>query len=178
MRMMNVRALVLLLALALVLVAVVGAPCAVAEGATSGPTVVVGTSNDSYPPFEIPVANNTRSLGFDHDLVVAIAKHAGFQVEFVTLNWGYIASPPGPWADCAMAAAAITPVPPRRHFMLFSDLCFSEDPYGPQAFAFPVTAAGAALCAQVNAALEQVKADGTWAKIYFKWFKVAPTTIP
>lgn len=175
---MKMRRSVLLLVLAVLLGSLVGVPCALAEGATSGPMVVVGTTNDSYPPFEIPVANNTKSLGFDHDLVVAIARQAGFRVDFVALNWGYIASPPGPWDACDMVAAGVTPLPSRRHFMLFSDLYFNEDPHGPLAFGFPPTSTGAALCSQVNAALRQVKDDGTWAKIYTKWFKVAPSTIP
>jgi ABC-type amino acid transport substrate-binding protein len=175
---MTMRRSVLLLVLAVLLGSLVGVPCALAAGATSEPTVVVGTTNDSYPPFEIPIANNTKSLGFDHDLMIAIARQAGFQADFVTLNWGYIGSAPGPWASCDMAAAGITPLPSRRHFMLFSDLYFNEDPHGPLALAFPPTGAGAALCGQVNAALRQVKDDGTWSRIYTKWFKVAPSTIP
>ena len=77
-----------------------------------------------------------------------------------------------------MVAAAVTPWPPRRAFMQFSDLYFNEDPHGPLAFAFTKTRSGAVLCAEVNAALQQVKADGTWVRLYLKWFEVAPTTIP
>jgi ABC-type amino acid transport substrate-binding protein len=173
----NVRRTAVLVCVAALLLGLAVVPAAQGVGAGS-PAVVVGTSNDLYAPFEYPIAGGTKSIGFDHDLVVAIARKAGFDVTFRTFAWGYIATYPGPWADCDMVAAAVTPWPPRRAFMQFSDLYFAEDPHGPLAFAFPKTRSGAALCAQVNVALQQVKADGTWARIYFKWFGTAPTTIP
>ena len=166
----------LLVCLAVLLMSLAVVPAAQGAGAGS-PTVIVGTTNDLYAPFEYPIAGGAKNIGFDHDLVVAIAKDAGLNVAFRTFAWGYIATYPGPWADCDMVAAAVTPWPPRRAFMRFSDLYFNEDPHGPLAYAFPKTQEGAALCAQVNAALQQVKDDGTWAQIYRKWFGVAPTTI-
>ena len=180
MRAVNKRRTTLLVCLGMFLagLAVVPAAQGAAANCAGSPTVIVGTSNDSYPPFEIPIANGTKSIGFDNDLVTAIARQAGFKVEFRTFAWGYIATPPGPWADCDMVAAAVTPAPFRRAFMRFSDLYFDEPPHGPLAFAFPKSRAGADLCATVNAALRQVKDDGTWAKIYIKWFDVAPTSIP
>ena len=175
---MKLRPSVLLLCLAVVVMGLALGPAAQGAAAKACPAVIVGTANDAYPPFEIPNADGTESSGFDHDLVVAIARRAGFRVEFRTFPWPYIATRPGPWADCDMVAAAVTPWPPRRAFMRFSDLYFDEDPHGPLAFAFPKTREGAALCAQVNAGLQQVKDDGTWAKIYLTWFGVAPTSIP
>jgi ABC-type amino acid transport substrate-binding protein len=177
MRAMKTRRSALLVCLAVLLVVLAVVPAAQGAGVGS-PTVIVGTSNDLYAPFEYPIAGGTKSIGFDHDLVLAIAREAGFKVAFRTFAWGYIATYPGPWADCDMVAAAVTPWPPRRAFMRFSDLYFNEDPHGPLAFAFPKTQAGAALCAQVNVALQQVKDDGTWARLYLKWFGVAPATIP
>jgi ABC-type amino acid transport substrate-binding protein len=175
---MKMRPSVLLLCLAVVVMGLALGPAAQGAAAKASPAVIVGTANDAYPPFEIPNADGTESAGFDHDLVVAIARRAGFRVEFRTFPWPYIATRPGPWADCDMVAAAVTPWAPRRAFMRFSDVYFDEDPHGPLAFAFPKTREGAALCAAVNAGLQQVKDDGTWARIYLEWLGVAPTSVP
>ena len=66
-----------------------------------------------------------------------------------------------------MVASALTPSEDREHFMDFSDLYFDRAPYGPLAFAFPK---GSALREVVNAALPQVKDDGTYARIFRSWF--------
>ncbi len=152
---MKARWTVLLVCLALVVAGLAMVPPA--QAAAGEPTVIVGTVNDTYAPFNIPIAGASKSRGFDHDLVVAIAKVAGFDPVFRTFDWAYLGSFPGPWADCEMVAAGVTPFPARRSFMTFSELYFVEDPYGPQALCFPKTKAGL---------------------IYRKWFGVAPTTIP
>ena len=168
-----IAACILVLVVGLVLLAVAGNALA-----APGPTVVVGTANDLYAPFEYPIAGGAKSIGFDNDLVTAIAKRAGFVVVQRTFAFPYIGSPPGPWADCDMVAAALSPFPVRRQYAQFSDLYFDESPHGQLVFCFPKTRAGTVLCAQVNLGLAQVKADGTWARIYVKWFGVAPASIP
>ena len=50
-------------------------------GAVAGETVVVGT-NAEFPPFEFRDKDN-EIIGFDVDLVKAIAREAGFEVRFV-----------------------------------------------------------------------------------------------
>ena len=165
--------LVLVASFVLLLAGAVGAPAG-----ARGPAVVVGTANDLYAPFEYPIAGGAKSIGFDNDLVTAIAKRAGFVVVQRTFAFQYIGGPPGPWADCDMVAAALSPFPARRQYAQFSDLYFDEAPHGQLVFCFPKTHAGTALCAQVNLGLAQVKADGTWARIYVKWFGVAPAAIP
>lgn len=98
--------LVLVASFVLLLAGAVGAPAG-----ARGPAVVVGTANDLYAPFEYPIAGGAKSIGFDNDLVTAIAKRAGFVVVQRTFAFPYIGGPPGPWADCDMVAAALSPFP-------------------------------------------------------------------
>jgi len=146
--------------------------------AEAGPTIVVGTDADpGYPPFERLNKYGTF-VGFDIDLVTAIGNRAGFNVQFLNYLFEALVTPPGVWAGCDMVAAALTPTEDREQFMDFSDLYFNRAPYGPLAFAFPT---GSALREVVNAALQQVKDDGTYAKIFRSWFgpkiaKLTPTS--
>lgn len=136
--------------------------------AEAGPTIVVGTDADpGYPPFERLNKYGTF-VGFDIDLVAAIGNRAGFNVQFLNYPFEALVTPPGVWAGCDMVAAALTPTEDREQFMDFSDLYFNRAPYGPLAFAFPT---GSPLREVVNAALQQVKDDGTYAKIFRSWFK-------
>ena len=80
---MNTRRTAFLVCLAALLLCLAIVPAAQGAGARSL-TVVVGTANDLYAPFEYPIAGGTKSIGFDHDLVVAIAREAGFGVTFRT----------------------------------------------------------------------------------------------
>ena len=137
-----------------------------AAKADEGPTTVVGTAADpGYPPFE--TLKNGKIVGFDVDLVKAIGNRAGFKAKFQSFPFAALVTPPGVWASCGMVAAALTPTGDGEQFMDFSDLYFDSAPYGPLAFAFPK---GSALREVVNAALQQVKDDGTYDRIYKAWF--------
>ena len=72
-----------------------------------------------WAPFESYDANG-KMIGFDIDLMDAIAQQAGFQVEFIEVAWdGLLTS----ITDCEydVAIAAITITPERQANMLFSD---------------------------------------------------------
>jgi peptide/nickel transport system substrate-binding protein len=70
-------------------------------------TIRVGT-NAEYPPFESVDASN-NIIGFDPDLMKAIAQAAGFQVEFVNTRWDgiFVALASGEF-DAVISAATIT----------------------------------------------------------------------
>lgn len=132
---------------------------------TPAPTIVVGTSPD-YPPFE-SVDKYGKVVGFDIDLVTALGKRAGFDVEFQSYPFVDLVTPPGVWASCDMVASALTPSEDRRQLMDFSSIYFHHAPYGQLAFAFPK---GSTLREDVNAGLQQVKDDGVYARILKRWF--------
>ncbi len=69
--------------------------------------IVVGT-NAEYPPFE-SVDDAGNIVGFDIDLMNAIAKNAGFEVEFVNTRWDgiFVALASGEF-DAVISAATIT----------------------------------------------------------------------
>ncbi len=69
--------------------------------------IVVGT-NAEYPPFE-SVDDSGNIVGFDIDLMNAIAKNAGFKVEFVNTRWDgiFVALASGEF-DAVISAATIT----------------------------------------------------------------------
>ena len=90
-------------------------------GAALG-TVVVGT-NAEYPPFEF-VDEEGNIVGFDVDLMNAIAEVAGFEVEWVNTRWDgiFVALQSGEF-DAVISAATITEE--REEIVDFSDPYFN-----------------------------------------------------
>ena len=84
--------------------------------------IKVGT-NAEYPPFESVDASG-KIVGFDMDLVTAIAKAAGFEVEFVNTRWDgiFVALASGEF-DAVSSAATITEE--RKQTVNFSDPYFN-----------------------------------------------------
>ncbi|MCS7259460.1 MAG: ABC transporter substrate-binding protein, partial [Anaerolineae bacterium] len=82
----------------------------------------VGT-NAEYPPFEF-VDESGRIVGFDPDLMAAIAKAAGFEVEWINTRWDgiFVALASGEF-DAVMSAATITEE--RKQTVDFSDPYFN-----------------------------------------------------
>ncbi|MEZ4769651.1 MAG: transporter substrate-binding domain-containing protein [Caldilineales bacterium] len=93
-----------------------------AEPMTEIGVVKVGT-NAEYPPFE-SVDENGNVIGFDIDLMNAIAKAAGFEVEFVNTRWDgiFVALSSGEF-DAVASAATITDE--RKQAVDFSDPYFN-----------------------------------------------------
>ena len=96
-----------------------------APTATSAPEsgkVTVGI-NAEYPPFE-SVNDDGDIVGFDADLMAAIAKEAGFEFEFVNTRWDgiFVALASGEF-DAVISAATITPE--RLETVDFSDPYFA-----------------------------------------------------
>jgi ABC-type amino acid transport substrate-binding protein len=143
-----------------------GAILATTNGGAS--TIVVGTNPD-YPPYESLSSKTLTIVGFDIDLVKAIGERAGFAIEWRSAGFGELLIPglQDP-AEFDMVASALTPTAERDAYVDFSDTYIEEPPYGPVAFAFPT---GSALRGVVNTALQQVKDDGTQAKLFKRWFK-------
>jgi polar amino acid transport system substrate-binding protein len=96
--------LVLVLAMAL---PVAAAPDASPLRQVEGQTVKIGV-NAEYPPFE-SVDENGNIVGFDADLMSAIAADAGFEVEWVNTRWDgiFTALAQGEF-DAVISAATIT----------------------------------------------------------------------
>ncbi len=84
--------------------------------------VIVGT-NAEYPPFEY-VDENGEIVGFDIDLMKAIAEEAGLEVEFVNTRWDgiFVALASGEF-DAVISAATITDE--RKQTVDFSDPYFN-----------------------------------------------------
>jgi peptide/nickel transport system substrate-binding protein len=85
-------------------------------------TIRVGT-NAEYPPFESVDASN-NVIGFDPDLMKAIAQEAGFEVEYVNTRWDgiFVALASGEF-DAVISAATITDE--RKQTVDFSDPYFN-----------------------------------------------------
>jgi polar amino acid transport system substrate-binding protein len=100
-----------------------GAASAAASAASAAAVkpVVVGT-DAAYAPFE---SQNEKAeiVGFDIDVVKAVAKKAGFEVKFINTPWEGIfnALLQG---DRDLVASAVTSTPERRQTMDFSDPYF------------------------------------------------------
>ncbi len=102
-----------------------GAPEAAAEPAAPAVDlglVQVGT-NAEYPPFE-SVDETGAVVGFDIDIMNAVAEAAGFQVEFVNTRWDgiFVALTTGEF-DAVISAATITDE--RKQAVDFSDPYFN-----------------------------------------------------
>lgn len=77
------------------------------ESAADLGKIVIG-NNAEWPPFE-SVDDDGNIVGFDPDLMAAIAEEAGFEYEFVNTRWDgiFVALASGEF-DCVMSAATIT----------------------------------------------------------------------
>lgn len=115
---MNGRMLKLLLILVLVLPVIAVVPA----GAQDVEKIVVGT-NAEYPPFE-SVDDEGNIIGFDVDLMTALAEDAGFEVEFVNTKWDgiFVALSQGEF-DAVISAATITDE--REEIIDFTDPYFN-----------------------------------------------------
>ncbi|KAB2860618.1 MAG: transporter substrate-binding domain-containing protein, partial [Anaerolineae bacterium] len=73
-----------------------------------GQTIKVGT-NAEYPPFE-SVDEEDNIIGFDVELMDAIAADAGFEIEWVNTKWdGIFTALASGEFDAVISAATITP---------------------------------------------------------------------
>jgi len=74
----------------------------------AGPKKIIVGTNAEYPPFEF-VDENGEIVGFDIDLMKAIAEAAGFEPEFVNTRWDgiFVALASGEF-DAVISAATIT----------------------------------------------------------------------
>jgi polar amino acid transport system substrate-binding protein len=88
---------------------------------TSSGTVKVRVASDAtWPPFEMVDETTKELIGFDIEMVNAIAAEAGFEVEFVNVGFDPLLAG---ISECQYDAAvsAITITPERGENMLFSD---------------------------------------------------------
>ena len=96
---------------------------ACAPAATSAPaakTKVRVATDATYPPFESVDDKTKQIVGFDIDLMNAIAQKANFDVEFVNINFDALLAGMGTCQfDLAVSATTITE--DRKKTMLFSD---------------------------------------------------------
>ena len=102
---------------ALALVLALAAPLAPAHAA-DGKTLVVAT-NATFPPLEF-VDMNKEIVGYDMDIIKAIAEEAGFEVKFMNTSWdGIFATLDSD--NCDIIAAGVTITPEREKRYLFSE---------------------------------------------------------
>jgi polar amino acid transport system substrate-binding protein len=108
--------------LSVLLALILGAVAVIPTQAQELEKVVVGT-NAEYPPFE-SVADDGELVGFDIDLMNAIAADAGFEVEYVNTRWDgiFVALSEGEF-DAVISAATITDE--REEIIDFSDPYFN-----------------------------------------------------
>lgn len=105
------------------LVLVIMASALSACGATGGKKVIVAT-DATWAPFEFVDEKTKGIVGFDIDLMNAIAKEAGFQVEFKNVPFDpLLAGMAAGQYDAAISSITITD--DRKKSMLFSDPYFS-----------------------------------------------------
>jgi len=87
-----------------------------------GLTLTVAT-DPTYPPFQTRIGN--EAVGFDIDLVKAMADYLGAEVEFVFLGWdALLTALSADSQDFDFAASAMTIRPDRQETILFSDPYF------------------------------------------------------
>jgi polar amino acid transport system substrate-binding protein len=87
---------------------------------SSAATKVRVASDATWPPFEMVDENTKELVGFDIEMMDAIAKEAGLDIEFVNVGFDPLLAG---MAQCQYDAAvsAITITPDRAENMLFSD---------------------------------------------------------
>jgi polar amino acid transport system substrate-binding protein len=93
----------------------------VACGGTSDKYQVA--TDATWPPFEVVDETTKEIIGFDIDLMEAIAERGGFEVEFVNVGWDPLLAG---MAQCQYDAAisAMTITEERKKSFLFSDPYF------------------------------------------------------
>jgi polar amino acid transport system substrate-binding protein len=93
----------------------------VACGGTSDKYQVA--TDATWPPFEVVDETTKEIIGFDIDLMEAIAERGGFEVEFVNVGWDPLLAG---MAQCQYDAAisAMTITEERKQSFLFSDPYF------------------------------------------------------
>lgn len=106
-----------LAAVALCATATVGASTIAASAADKGPLTVV--TDPSFVPFEMRDNDSGKMVGFDMDILHAIAKRAGFTYNLKTMNFdGIIPALQAGQADMSLAGITITK--PRSKIVDFS----------------------------------------------------------
>ena len=142
-------------------------------GACGGATQKVQVATDAtWPPFEMVDEATKQIVGFDIDLMTAIAKEGGFEVEFVNVSWDPLLAGV---AQCQYDAAisAITITEERAQSMAFSDPYFAAGQvvtvrFDEAAIAGKDDLAGKTVGAQIGTtgALEVEKLSGATLKTY------------
>ncbi len=85
---------------------------------------LVVASETTYPPFEMVDDKNGQYIGFDMDLIRAIAESQGYEVEIKSLGFdALIPAVQAGTVDCAISAMSITPE--RQASVDFSDPYFT-----------------------------------------------------
>lgn len=104
----------------LLTLSVLAAMLLAACGGAGAPSKVRVATDATFPPFETVDENTKAVTGFDVELMNAIAAKAGFEVEWVNINFDAVLSG---IAQCQYdaAIAAITITPERQKTTLFSD---------------------------------------------------------
>ncbi len=126
--------------------------------------IVVGTGAD-YPPFTD--VEDGQIVGFDIDLANEIAARLGYEVVYKVLLFDDII-PSLQAGKLSMAAPALTITEGRKLVIDFSDPYWEDEATGEQyGFGFPKCSP---LRAKVNGALAEMMGDGTYDKIYDRWF--------
>lgn len=96
-----------------------------ALAACGGATTKVQVATDAtWPPFEYVDETSKAIVGFDVDLLNAIAKESGLEVEFINVSWDPLLAG---MAECTYDAAisAMTITEERKQQFLFSDPYFA-----------------------------------------------------
>ncbi|TFG45023.1 MAG: basic amino acid ABC transporter substrate-binding protein [Dehalococcoidia bacterium] len=87
---------------------------------TTTPVTVRVATDATWPPFEYVDTTTSQIVGFDIDLMNAIAAKAGFEVEFVNVEWDpLLAGVASGTYDASISSITITAA--RQEVMLFSD---------------------------------------------------------
>lgn len=132
--------------------------------------LTVGTAVE-YPPFEFTEDGELK--GFDVDLATALAEHMDLDCEIKVYTAEEFDSMFGLLGtELDMLASAVTIAAPREPFMDFSDSYYSDPWQDSIGFAFEE--GNTALRDSANAALAEMRADGSYEEIYAKWFGENP----